>query len=35
MIFPVWALSQYGLSASPFRDLLPCVLALARAMKSG
>jgi hypothetical protein len=33
--FPVPALSQHGLSASPFRALLPCVLTLARALKSG
>jgi hypothetical protein len=32
MIFPVPAPSQHGLSASPFRALLPCVLTLARAL---
>jgi len=32
MIFPVQALSQHGHSASPFRDFLPCVLTLARAL---
>jgi hypothetical protein len=31
MIFPDPALLQHSHSANPFRDFLPCVLALARA----
>jgi hypothetical protein len=32
MIFRGPALSQHGHSASPFRDFLPCVLTLVRAL---